>query len=105
MRLIHLLPQAVLKHNAESPFELRIPEFTVNPGELVAVVGRVGAGKSSLLQALMGNMKTVSSGGSGGRVCREVGQVVGACLPSLRMPCEAACSRPACTAAENMCAG
>jgi ABC-type multidrug transport system fused ATPase/permease subunit len=58
--------KAVLKHG-DHPFELRIPEFTVNPGELVAVVGRVGAGKSSLLQALLGNMKTVegtcSSGG------------------------------------------
>jgi ABC-type transport system involved in cytochrome bd biosynthesis fused ATPase/permease subunit len=37
-------------------FSLRVPEFTVNQGEVVAVVGRVGAGKSALLQALLGNM-------------------------------------------------
>ena len=61
-------PQAVLKHG-DHPFELRIPEFTVNPGELVAVVGRVGSGKSSLLQALLGNMKTVEgSCSSGGKI-------------------------------------
>ena len=60
--------QAVLKHG-DHPFELRVPEFTVNPGELVAVVGRVGSGKSSLLQALLGNMKTVEgSCSSGGKI-------------------------------------
>lgn len=53
--------QATLKHTgAENHFELNIPEFSVKPGELVAVVGRVGAGKSSLLQAILGNMETVS---------------------------------------------
>ena len=63
-------PQAVLKHLVtENPFELRVPEFSVAPGELVAVVGRVGAGKSSLLQALLGNM-TLTSGAcqSGGKI-------------------------------------
>ena len=50
----------MLKHSADHAFELRIPEFSVRPGELVAVVGRVGAGKSSLLQALLGNMQLVS---------------------------------------------
>lgn len=58
------LPQAVLKHSlGDSPFRLRVPEFSVRPGELVAVVGRVGAGKSSLLQAILGNMDLVGWGG------------------------------------------
>jgi hypothetical protein len=53
-------PQATLKHAfSDSPFELKVPEFSVRPGELVAVVGRVGAGKSSLLQAILGNMELV----------------------------------------------
>lgn len=67
-RPMPLCLQAVLKHlQDESPFQLRVPEFSVAPGELVAVVGRVGAGKSSLLQALLGNMTcvegTCTSGG------------------------------------------
>lgn len=37
-------------------FKLNVPEFHVAPGEVVAVVGRVGAGKTALLQALMGHM-------------------------------------------------
>jgi ATP-binding cassette, subfamily C (CFTR/MRP), member 1 len=37
-------------------FKLNVPEFNVAPGEVVAVVGRVGAGKTALLQALMGHM-------------------------------------------------
>jgi ATP-binding cassette subfamily C (CFTR/MRP) protein 1 len=49
----------VFKHPTGSPFRLRVPDFTVKPGELVAVVGRVGAGKSSLLQAILGNMELV----------------------------------------------
>lgn len=55
--------------NDASGFQLRVPEFSVRPGELVAVVGRVGAGKSSLIQALLGNMHL--EGGSchsGGRI-------------------------------------
>jgi ABC-type multidrug transport system fused ATPase/permease subunit len=35
----------------------------VNPGELVCVVGRVGSGKSSLVQAMLGEMER-----DGGRV-------------------------------------
>jgi ABC-type glutathione transport system ATPase component len=35
--------------------------FKVHEGELVAVVGEVGAGKSSLLSALMGEMRHVSA--------------------------------------------
>lgn len=37
-------------------FKLNVPEFHVAPGEVVAVVGRVGAGKTALLQAIMGHM-------------------------------------------------
>uniref|UniRef100_A0A452FNH8 ABC transporter domain-containing protein n=1 Tax=Capra hircus TaxID=9925 RepID=A0A452FNH8_CAPHI len=33
--------------------------FTVRPGELLAVVGPVGAGKSSLLSALLGEMPLI----------------------------------------------
>ncbi|GBF87685.1 hypothetical protein Rsub_00396 [Raphidocelis subcapitata] len=52
---------AVLTHStSDSPFQLKVPEFSVRPGELVAVVGRVGAGKSSLLQAILGNMELVT---------------------------------------------
>jgi ABC-type branched-subunit amino acid transport system ATPase component len=52
----------------EDPFQLDVPKFEVKPGEVVAVVGRVGAGKSSLIQAILGNMHasrgTIYSGGS-----------------------------------------
>lgn len=43
--------------------------LTVLPGELLAIVGRVGSGKSSLLSALVGEMKrTRGTGGIGGTV-------------------------------------
>lgn len=42
-------------HGGEA-FKLNVPEFKVAPGEVVGVVGRVGAGKTALLQALMGHM-------------------------------------------------
>jgi ABC-type bacteriocin/lantibiotic exporter with double-glycine peptidase domain len=51
--------QAVFKHANDNSFRLNVPEFSIQPGELVAVVGRVGAGKSSLLQAILGNMDLV----------------------------------------------
>lgn len=51
----------MFKHPTESPFRLCVPDFSVKPGELVAIVGRVGAGKSSLLQAVLGNMSLVRS--------------------------------------------
>ena len=56
-------PQVVFKHDHDTGFRLRVPEFSVAPGELVAVVGRVGAGKSSLLQAILGNMHLVGRAG------------------------------------------
>jgi len=35
-------------------------DFGVKPGQLAAVVGHVGAGKSSLVQAILGEMQKVS---------------------------------------------
>ena len=58
---LHPAKQAVFKHPGDAEFRLRVPEFSVKPGELVAVVGRVGAGKSSLLQAILGNMDLVGA--------------------------------------------
>lgn len=50
------------------PFHVRSTTFTIPRGQLVAIVGPVGAGKSSLLQGLIGEMRmtsgTVKFGGS-----------------------------------------
>ena len=55
------------------PFTL-VPLYRVNfevmAGELVAVVGTVGAGKSSLIQALLGEMDKIH-----GQVSIQVGQL------------------------------
>ena len=45
--------------------------LTVKPGELVAVVGQVGAGKSSLVSALLGEMEKIN-GYVAMRVCHCV---------------------------------
>ena len=45
--------------------------LTVKPGELVAVVGQVGAGKSSLVSALLGDMEK-TNGDVAMRVCHCV---------------------------------
>lgn len=47
-------------HDEHEAFKLTIPEFSVKPGEVVAIVGRVGAGKSAFLQGVLGNMPLVS---------------------------------------------
>ena len=39
---------------------MQVPTFTCDPGEVVAVVGRVGAGKSAMLDALLGTMPNES---------------------------------------------
>jgi ATP-binding cassette subfamily C (CFTR/MRP) protein 1 len=43
----------------EKPFRVNDVNLTVRKGELVAVVGPVGCGKSSLLQGLIGEMRKV----------------------------------------------
>ncbi|KAF9042985.1 multidrug resistance-associated ABC transporter [Panaeolus papilionaceus] len=52
----------------EKPFELKDLKFVVPRGSFVGIVGRVGSGKSSVLQALVGEMRKtrghVSFGGS-----------------------------------------
>jgi ABC-type bacteriocin/lantibiotic exporter with double-glycine peptidase domain len=69
LQLLVLQRNAVFQHTQDRGFKLNVPEFTVRPGELVAVVGRVGAGKSSLLSAMLGNMdKLQGSSDCGGRI-------------------------------------
>ena len=47
---------AVFHHPTNPNWHLHVPRFDVQPGQVVAVVGRIGAGKSSLIQAILGNM-------------------------------------------------
>ncbi|KAG1659734.1 hypothetical protein FOA52_006004 [Chlamydomonas sp. UWO 241] len=64
------ISNAELKHpESKTPFTLKVPEFIVKPGELVAVCGRVGAGKTSLFNAILGNMQLMhGSSNCGGQV-------------------------------------
>ncbi len=57
-------------HHPSNPnWHLHVPQFSVRPGQVVAVVGRIAAGKSSLVQALLGNMvKEHGSMSVGGRI-------------------------------------
>lgn len=48
-------------HDQRGTFELRVPRWEVRRGEVVGVVGTNGAGKSSLLQLLIG-LRRVTSG-------------------------------------------
>ncbi|KLO19493.1 multidrug resistance-associated ABC transporter [Schizopora paradoxa] len=48
------------KESEEKPFELRDLQLDVPRGAFVAIVGRVGSGKSSVLQGLVGEMRRVS---------------------------------------------
>ncbi|KAI0659143.1 multidrug resistance-associated ABC transporter [Cubamyces menziesii] len=45
------------KATEEKPFELKDVKLKIPKGSFVAIVGRVGSGKSSLLQALIGEMR------------------------------------------------
>ncbi|KAF9484380.1 ABC protein [Pholiota conissans] len=55
--------------NSASPFKIQNINMNIQRGSLVAVVGRVGSGKSSLLLGLIGEMrKTSGSVSFGGRV-------------------------------------
>lgn len=47
-------------HETNESFVLTVPEFHVKKGEIVAVCGRVGSGKSSLIHAILGDMEKVS---------------------------------------------
>ncbi|GBF99292.1 ABC transporter [Raphidocelis subcapitata] len=47
---------AELHYGDPRDFKLVVPEFSVARGEVVAVVGRVGSGKSSVLQAILSKM-------------------------------------------------
>jgi len=58
--LLCLQRNAKFKHHGKDDFVLNVPEFTCMPGELVAIAGRVGAGKSSLVHAILGNMQPVT---------------------------------------------
>lgn len=55
------LKDAVLTHSGKTDeFKLQVPKFEVKPGEVVAIVGRVGSGKSSVFQAILQNMQLQS---------------------------------------------
>ncbi|KAJ7148941.1 multidrug resistance-associated ABC transporter [Mycena crocata] len=61
-------PSGTVTPTEEEPFELRNLKFNVPKGAFVAIVGKVGSGKSSILQALIGEMRrtagTVAFGGT-----------------------------------------
>ncbi|KAG9509318.1 Multidrug resistance-associated protein 4, partial [Fragariocoptes setiger] len=48
------------ERNEETTLSLSGLNFTVRPGELLVIVGRVGSGKSSILMSLMGELPIVS---------------------------------------------
>ncbi|GLC48313.1 hypothetical protein PLESTB_000082600 [Pleodorina starrii] len=63
------MENAVFHHPSNPGWHLHIPRFDVRPGQVVAVVGRIGAGKSSLIQAILGNMvKEHGAAVVGGRI-------------------------------------
>lgn len=47
---------------SEEPFKLRNMNFSIGRNELIAVIGGVGSGKSSLLAALAGDMRRTNGG-------------------------------------------
>ena len=61
-------PTSDLKEAEETLFKLKQMDFRVPRGQLVAIVGAVGSGKTSLLQGLIGDMRktdgSVRFGGS-----------------------------------------
>lgn len=71
--------------SADTPFQLRDVNMRVARGSLVGIVGRVGSGKSSLLQAIIGEMRKLSGEVSfGGRTayCPQTAWIQNASLRS-----------------------
>ena len=61
--------ETLLEKVAQTPFQLKNLTRRIERGKLVAIVGRVGSGKSSLLQAIIGEMRRLSGNVSfGGRI-------------------------------------
>ena len=46
----------------DKPFDLNEIDFTVKKGDFVCIIGDVGAGKSSLLSAINGDMISIPKG-------------------------------------------
>ncbi|KZT29756.1 multidrug resistance-associated ABC transporter [Neolentinus lepideus HHB14362 ss-1] len=61
-------PKAAQTEAEEQPFELKGLNLKISRGKFVAIVGQIGSGKSSLLQAMLGEMRkkkgSVTFGGS-----------------------------------------
>lgn len=49
-----------VKRDAENVFNLKDVDISIPRGQLVAIVGAVGSGKTSLLQGLIGEMRRTS---------------------------------------------
>lgn len=74
---------------ADAPFRLNDVSMRVERGSLVAIVGRVGSGKSSLLQAIIGEMRRISGRvvfGGGIAYCPQTAWIQNASLVSLLCP-------------------
>lgn len=72
--------------NSLAPFRVENIDMYVQRGSLVAIVGRVGSGKSSLLMGLIGEMRRVSGTVSfGGRVayCPQTAWIQNASVVSI----------------------
>eukprot|EP01052_Picozoa_sp_SAG31_P013979 SAG31_NODE_854_length_11497_cov_8.245043_8_plen_1259_part_00 len=54
--VVQTLPARFTWGTQHGAWGLQMPELALLPGDLIAVVGAVGAGKSSLLQAMLGHM-------------------------------------------------
>lgn len=62
-------PPTAETHAPGEVFEMRNLTFSIPRGQLVAIVGAVGSGKSSLLQGIIGEMRqTVSDNGEKGHI-------------------------------------
>ncbi|KAJ7097441.1 ABC protein [Mycena epipterygia] len=59
-------PEKEEEEKEEVPFRVQNISMEVPRGSLVAIVGRVGSGKSSLLQGLIGEMRLLDLDGKGG---------------------------------------